>query len=91
MSQMVIANTLADGFVVFLTDTHDWTHDIAKGAVASSDKEAEALLAVGRQAEVDNVVVDPYLIPVEIDGGYRRPTEFREYIRATGPSIELPR
>ena len=90
MLQMIIANTLADGFVVFLTAEHGWTHDIALGAVAETDEEAEALLAAAKQAEADNQVIDPYLIPIEIEDGQRKPTEYREYIRATGPSVPVP-
>jgi len=88
--QMIIANTLTDGFVVFLTDEHGWTNDIACGAVANDDAQAETLLTAAKQAEADNLVVDPYLIPIEIADGQRKPTEFREYIRATGPSVAIP-
>jgi len=87
---MIIANTLADGFVVFLTAANGWTNSIAEGAVAESDAEAEAMLAAAKQAEQDNIVIDPYLIPVEISNEQRRPTEYREYIRATGPSVPTP-
>ena len=90
MLQMIIANTLADGFVVFLTAENGWTADIAAGAVAEDEAAAEALLAIAKQAEADNQVIDPYLIPIEIDGTVRKPTEYREYIRAHGPSVALP-
>ncbi len=88
--QMIIANTLADGFVVFLTENHGWTNDIAAGAVAETDAQAEALLAAAKQGEQNNEVIDPYLIPIEIEDGLRKPTEYREYIRATGPSVPIP-
>jgi sulfite reductase (NADPH) hemoprotein beta-component len=90
MPQMIIANTLADGFVVFLQDDNNWTHDIAAGAVAATDEEADKLLATAKQAEQANLVLDPYLIPVELDDGIRKPTEYREYIRATGPTVPIP-
>jgi hypothetical protein len=88
--QMIIANTLSDGFVVFLTPENGWAHDISEGAIAETDEQAEKLLATGKQAEADNIVIDPYLIPIEIVAGERRPTEYREYIRATGPSVPIP-
>ncbi|MGI9292187.1 MAG: DUF2849 domain-containing protein [Gammaproteobacteria bacterium] len=87
---MIIANTLSDGFVVFLAADGSWVSDIAAGALAETDTEAEALLATAKQAEADNTVIDPYLIPVELDNGQRKPTEYREYIRATGPSVPIP-
>ena len=88
--QMIIANTLVDGFVVFLTDDKNWTHDIEQGAIATSDQEANNLLASAKAAEEHNIVIDPYLIPVEIRDGKRAPVEYREYIRATGPTVPLP-
>ena len=87
---MIIANTLADGFVVFLTEAHGWTNDIAEGAIAETDEQAEILLAAAKQAEQTNIVIDPYLIPVVVEDGLRKPTEYREYIRATGPSVPIP-
>ena len=87
---MIIANTLADGLVVFLTEEHGWVHDIGAGALAETEEQAEALLAAAKKAEADNQVIDPYLIPIEIEDGQRKPTEYREYIRATGPSVPIP-
>ena len=81
--QMIIANTLSDGFVVFLAE-EGWTADIAAGAVAADDDEAAALLERAKLDEQNNVVIDPYLIPVEISAGERVPVEYREFIRATG-------
>jgi hypothetical protein len=90
MLQMIIANTLADGFVVFLTEDNSWTNDIAAGALAETDEQAESLLDLAKQAEQANLVIDPYLIPVELDAGLRKPTEYREYIRAMGPTVPIP-
>lgn len=87
---MIIANTLADGFVVFLTEDNSWTNDIAAGALAETDEQAERLLNLAKQAEQANLVIDPYLIPVELDAGLRKPTEYREYIRAMGPTVPIP-
>lgn len=88
--QMIIANTLVEGQVVFLTADAGWTHDIELGAVARSDEEAAALLAEAKQAEKANKVIDPYLIPVTVINGSRQPTEYREFIRATGPTVPIP-
>ena len=88
MTQKVIsANRLTDGLVVYLTAGDEWSEWIARSEIATSDEEAEALLARAKQAEADRVVVEPYLIDVaEIDGEVR-PTRYREFIRATGPSV----
>lgn len=90
MPQMIIASSLVDGWVVFLTGDGDWSRDIGAGALAEDDDQAEALLATARRAEADNRVIDPYLIRVAVEAGVRRPTEYREYIRAHGPSVPIP-
>ena len=88
--QMIIANALSDGFVVFMTEDRGWTRDIAEGALLESDAAAEELLAAAKDAETRNEVIDPYLIPVQVENGRPAPLEYREYIRANGPSIRLP-
>lgn len=90
MPQVIIANKLTNGFVVFLTETGDWSTQIADGALAEDDATAETLLARAKQAEQDNEVIDPYLIEVKIENGKRVPTEYREFIRACGPSVPIP-
>lgn len=88
--QMIIANALTDGFVVFMTEDQGWTRDIAGGALLETDEAAAAMLAAAKDAEARNEVIDPYLIPVQIQDGKRAPTEYREYIRAHGPSVDIP-
>lgn len=90
MPRIVIANSLANGFVVFLTETHEWSGNIAAAAVADSDAAAEALLAVAREAEQSDRVIDPYLIDVTMTASGPEPKEYREYIRAFGPSVSIP-
>jgi hypothetical protein len=90
MPQVIIANKLTNGFVVFLTDAGDWSAQIAHGALAEDEATAEALLAKAKQAEQNNEVIDPYLIEVNIENGNRVPAEYREYIRACGPSVPIP-
>jgi Protein of unknown function (DUF2849) len=89
--QMVIANRLRDGFTVFLAPGDVWVEAIADGAIAGTDEEAQALLARGELAAKRNIVVAPYLIPVIVTDGERRPKEWREAIRAFGPTVETGR
>jgi len=84
---MVIANTLKDGRVVFLAENGDWVSAIAEGALAQSDNAAEQLLADGKQAEANDVIIDPQLIEVNDTEHGRHPAAYREYIRAYGPSV----
>lgn len=86
--QVVTANRLADGVVVFLTADGGWSEQIGESAVAAGKEEAAALLALGETAERQQRVVAPYLIEVEcVDGRVARAKRFRERIRALGPTV----
>ena len=86
-AQMLVASRLSNGRVVFLTTSEQWIENIQFGALATGKDEAECLLQVGRRAEADNQVVEAYLIAVETSAGERRPTDWRESIRACGPTV----
>ena len=85
--QMVLANRLTDGHVVFLAADGGWVEDIACGALASDPDAAQRLLAAAQLAESRNAVVEPYLIGIRDEAGRRRPVSFREAIRAAGPTV----
>jgi sulfite reductase (NADPH) hemoprotein beta-component len=87
MPQMIIANRLRDGAVVFLAPSERWEPAIAAGAVIGTEAEATRLLAVAKTHEVECQVIDPQLIEVEIKDGKPRPTAIREAIRAFGPTV----
>ena len=93
--QIVIANNLASGRVVFLEKgasqgSVSWGGLIETSEVAEDDARAADLLAWA-EADVaaNNVVMDAYLIDVEIVDGAIRPTKYREAIRCLGPTIRL--
>ena len=87
MPQMIIANRLVDGRVVFLVAGGQWDTAIAAGTVVDDDAEAQKLLEVAKQDQARCVVIDPTLIQVRVDNGQVRPTEIREVIRAFGPTV----
>ena len=87
--QMIIANRLIDGRVVFMDDSGDWVNEISDGLLLVSRQDANEQLLAAQQAVEENRVVDPYLIDVSADGGRRRPVLVRERIRAFGPSVGL--
>ena len=87
--QMIIANRLIDGRVVFLDDTGGWVNEIAEGLLLASKQEAEQQILTARRAVEENSVVDPYLIDVSAEGNRPRPVLVRERIRAFGPSVGL--
>jgi sulfite reductase (NADPH) hemoprotein beta-component len=87
MPQMIIANRLRDGAVVFLAPSDGWELAIAAGVVIDNDTDAARLLAVAKRHEDECQVIDPQLIEVELEDGNPRPTAIREAIRAFGPSV----
>ncbi len=85
--QMITANRLTDGAVVFLASGGRWVEQFADGRVANNEAEAAALQQIAEAAVTCAEVVAPYLIDVgEIDGRLQ-PSRYRERIRADGPSI----
>jgi hypothetical protein len=85
--QMIIANRLTDGLVVFYKADGGWDVDIAAGAVITDEAGETKLFAAAKADEAHCKVVDPQLIDVTVDGGKPRPVAIREAIRAFGPTI----
>jgi hypothetical protein len=85
--QMIIANRLRDGVVVFLAEGDAWEPAIAAGSVIDNDGDAARLLAIAKQHESECQVIDPQLIEVEVRDGKPRPVAIREVVRAFGPTV----
>jgi sulfite reductase (NADPH) hemoprotein beta-component len=86
--QLVTANRLRDGAVVFLGARSLWTERVGEGLAVVTEDEANALL---RAAEAQpTLVVGPYLIEVAGQAGAWVPSRYRERIRAEGPSVGGP-
>jgi len=86
--QVLTANRLRAGDVVYLAGNEDWVAELGKAAVATDAQqlqvlEAAAALAVGRQQ-----VVGVYAIDVDTRAGAPAPLSVKERIRAArGPSV----
>lgn len=93
MDQVVIANRLSDGLVVFLAAAPgarqgEWKLALAEASLASDDARAQELLALGvASAKERHQVVEPYLIEVEQTRDGLVPTVYRERIRCFGPTV----
>ena len=87
MQQVVIANRLTDGVVVFLGQDRCWVESLADCPPTEEANEASALLALGVKAEEDQEIVGPDLIEVTNHQGTLVPVKMREAMRARGPSI----
>ena len=88
-TQVVTANRLRDGEVVYLAPDGAWSERLDGAAAATGDEEQAALETAAGRAVTARLVVGPYLMPVELEGGRPRPVSQRERIRALGPSVRL--
>ena len=84
-AQIVTANALLEGDVIYLTATDGWSRDLREAAIFTDPAEAEAALAraLARPAEA----VGCYLAPVASTPHGPEPLHFREKFRRNGPSI----
>jgi len=83
--QIITANRLGDGRVVFLTET-GWSQRIDKALVLGSKAETETALARAQADAAANEVVEPYAVDVRLERGRPEPLRLRERIRLTGPT-----
>jgi Protein of unknown function (DUF2849) len=87
--QMITANRLLDGAVVYLTDGNDWSERFTDGAVWNDKDSADAALKASEEAVKARLVVGPYLFDVAVTDQGPLPASARERIRADHkPTIE---
>jgi hypothetical protein len=84
--QMLTANRLTDGTVVFRAADGRWVEQVGEGQVVE-EAAAPALLKEGETGVARAEVVGPYLIDVALADGRPVPLRYRERIRAEGPSV----
>ena len=85
--QIMTANRLLDGEVVYLTDSGDWSEHYAKARVVEDKDQAEEVQAIAKQAELDHKTVGAYLAKVDRnEDGSIRLISMKESIRAAGPT-----
>jgi Protein of unknown function (DUF2849) len=85
--QILTANRLLDGAVVFLNFDGDWVQSLAGVVIARAPDEARNLAARGLYDAGRNLVVEPYLVDVREVAGALLPLRQRERVRLSGPSI----
>jgi hypothetical protein len=87
MPDIITANRLTDGVVVFQTIDDSWSEDFNRAAVLPDPQATASALARAKQDEANNIVVEPYAVVVEERNGHFAPKALREAIRAAGPTI----
>lgn len=83
--QVITANSLRDGRVVFQT-AGGWSIEIEDAEAWDTKEAVAAALARAAADAAANRVVDPYPIDVTRDGHRLVPAKLRERIRADGPT-----
>ena len=87
MPDVITANRLTDGVVVFRTGDEGWSEDFNRAAVLPDPEATTNALKGAKQDEANSIVVDPYAVAVEERNGHLAPKALREAIRAAGPTI----
>ena len=86
MAQVLTANRLADGDVVYWR-AGQWVEALGQADIFADEAAAESAVAAAQRFVTGNVVVNPYLFEVRREPGGLTPLKEREIIRAMGPSI----
>ncbi|MGI9522798.1 MAG: DUF2849 domain-containing protein [Hyphomicrobiaceae bacterium] len=83
--QVVSANDLFEGDVVYLTPDGTWTRMLGDAAIVENEMAASALMEVANRHT--ERVVGPYLVSIAQCASVVTPVHIRERLRDTGPSI----
>ena len=87
--QVMTANRLRDGEVVFLTRSGQWSEKIDDAVLALEPLAVAALEARALEDVQANVVTGQYLFEATRVDGQIRADHIRERIRTLGPSVRL--
>jgi hypothetical protein len=82
MPNVVTANRLIDGIVVYLAPDGGWVEELARATIAETADETKALESEAAKAVAERRVVAVYPMEVTLDGGVPVATSMRERIRA---------
>ena len=82
MPNVVTANRLIDGIVVYLASDRSWTEEIGRARLAETEEETKALEAQAAEDVKARKVVAVYPMEVALTDGAVDPLSVRERIRA---------
>jgi hypothetical protein len=86
MPQVLTANRLAVGEVVYWNANRGWVGRLEEAQILP-DSQAEAALKGAEEWVQRREVVAPYLFDVRLENGVAVPVKVREAIRAAGPTV----
>ena len=87
--QVMTANRLRDGEVVFLNRGGKWEMAIDQATLAQEPQAVAALEARAKADEISTLVTGAYLFDAERRDGKIRASHIRERIRAQGPTVRI--
>ena len=87
--QVMTANRLRDGEVVFLTRSGEWNEKIDEAVLALEPQATAALEARAKDDEKATLVTGSYLSDAERRDGRVRAAHIRERMRTLGPTVRL--
>lgn len=87
MPQIVSANRLSDGLVVFLASGDRWVESIGDAELFADKAAIDAGLARAQAAQAANLVVEILAVDVETTARGVEPKSMRDRIRAAGPTV----
>ena len=87
--QVLTANRLRDGEVVFLTRAGTWSENIDEAALAIEKEASAGLESQGAKAVAATLVTCAYLFDAERKDGHVRALHIRERIRTLGPTVRM--
>jgi|SRR5271154_4130503 len=89
MAQVISANRLKDGVVVYLDQQGAWVEHLAAAAAFASDHECQIGLEKAGVAIASNMIVDPLVVPIVEEADGRHATTLRNAIRDLGPTVKF--
>jgi hypothetical protein len=87
MPQILTANRLVLGEVVYWSEAKGWVPRLVDASTLADEAAAKAAQERGAESVRQREVVNPYLLEIRMDGGDMVPVKEREKIRARGPSV----
>jgi len=88
MSEVISANRLADGIVVFFAGAGLWSAHLAEAVRYATKEDADDALKLAKQDEANNLIVDPFKVAIKGEGSDES-LSLRNKIRAEGPTVDF--
>ena len=86
MSQVISANRLSDGIVVFRASGGAWVEQLRDAEILPDASAVKAAMGLGEKDVLANHVIEVAAFDVAVKGDHVEPVHLRDKIRAKGPT-----